>query len=305
MKRLMIVYNPRSSRFKDVEREVLEPARHLSGWMLGKFEVSDTNVDENAARLARVLKDGDLVIAAGGDATATITMNGIMKSGHPEIRFGVVGYGNFNDMSRSFGKLKFEQIIAAKTTTKAYPLECIVDDQHFRYGMCYFTIGMFAEACAIFDDPKVRHKLRSKRKKSVFFSILALAKWWFQHRKTRFLPNFTLNEAPRPNQSDYVAINAPSMAKLLRGRPFFRNPKTFRSTTGHLTTLPGLTKIILPSIFHQIPGKTTTTDALILKKPAKIMIQAEGEYKKLQIQSKIEIQKSPKPLNVITKERRK
>lgn len=298
----MLVYNPRSSRYQDVEREVIEKARHLSGWMLGKFEVNDTDVDQNAARLARVLKDGDLVIAAGGDATATIAMNGIMLSGFPEIHFGVVGFGNFNDMYRSFGKLTFDQILQQKTVRKAYPLECIVDDKHFRYGMCYFTIGMFAEACAVFDDPKVRKKLRSHRKKSVLFSILALAKWWTRHHKATFLPDFTINGHPHRNRSDYVAVNAPSIAKVMHGKPHFLKKHTFKSTTGNLTNLPGLTKIILPSILHQIPGTPTKTDTLILANPADIMIQAEGEYKKLHIKEKIEIKKSLRPLNVIMKE---
>ncbi|MFV0485023.1 MAG: diacylglycerol/lipid kinase family protein [Candidatus Saccharimonadales bacterium] len=301
MKRLMLVYNPRSSRFQDVEREVIEKARHLKGWMLGKFEVTNTDVDDNAARLARVLKDGDLVIAAGGDATATIALNGIMKSGYPEIRFGVVGFGNFNDMYRSFGKLKFEQILEQKTAKKAYPLECIIDDSHFRYGMCYFTIGMFAEACAVFDDPKVRKKLRSKRKKSVVFSILALAKWWMKHHKSEFLPEFTIENKHYKNKSDYVAVNAPSMAKILHGRPFFLKKQIFRSVTGNLASFCGLMRIIVPSVLHQVPGSPSKGDVFMLEKPAKVMIQAEGEYKKVSVNEKIEVKKSTRPVWVITK----
>lgn len=301
MKRLTLVYNPRSSRYQDVEREVIEKARHLKGWMVGKFEVSNTNVDENASRLAKVLKDGDLVVAAGGDATATIALNGIMKSGYPEIRFGVVGFGNFNDMYRSFGKLKFEQILEQKTIKKAYPLECFVDGSHFRYGMCYFTVGMFAEACAVFDDPKVRKKLRSKRKKSVAFSILALAKWWIKHHKTEFLPEFSIKGKLHKNKSDYVAVNAPSMAKVLRGRPFFLKSQIFRSTTGNLASFFGLMRIIIPSVLHQVPGDITKGDTLILEKPADVMIQAEGEYKRLAVQKTIEVKKSTRPVWAVTK----
>ena len=39
MRRLLIVYNPRSTRFVDVEKEVLSKARDLKGYMVGKYEV--------------------------------------------------------------------------------------------------------------------------------------------------------------------------------------------------------------------------------------------------------------------------
>jgi diacylglycerol kinase family enzyme len=306
MKRLMLIYNPRSSNYATVEREVLEKTRHLKGWMIGKFEIADTNVDDNAARLARVLKDRDLVVAAGGDGTATIAMNAIMKSNHPNIRFAVLGYGNFNDMARSFGELTFDEALKSRKSTPAYPLECRIDGKHFRYGMCYFTIGMFAAACAVFDVPEVRKKLRSKHKKPVIYSIFTLADWWRRHHKDRFLPNFTLE---RPSSSpttilgasDYVAINAPSMAKVLRGRKYFSESKNFRSVTGNLSKFLGLMRIILPAIFREVPGTMTSADTLLLKKPAKIMFQAEGEYKNILVNQKIEILKSTRPIQVVTK----
>ena len=45
MKRLIIVYNPRSSHFRDVKEQVIEPARHMRGWMVARFEVSKDDVN--------------------------------------------------------------------------------------------------------------------------------------------------------------------------------------------------------------------------------------------------------------------
>ena len=78
MQRILIVFNPRSSRHADVEKEVLAPTKNLRGYIVGKYIVEDTNVDQNAAKFARLIKDGDLVISAGGDATAIIASNGVI-----------------------------------------------------------------------------------------------------------------------------------------------------------------------------------------------------------------------------------
>ena len=78
--RLILVLNPRSSQYAAVTREILEPARKLKGWTVGKFELDLGDVDENAARLAGILQDGDLVVAAGGDGTASVAVNGVMMA---------------------------------------------------------------------------------------------------------------------------------------------------------------------------------------------------------------------------------
>jgi hypothetical protein len=75
MKRLLIIYNPRSSRYAEIEQEILSRARELSGYLVGKYEVANTNIDDNVRQLSKLLKDGDLVLSAGGDATAIIAAN--------------------------------------------------------------------------------------------------------------------------------------------------------------------------------------------------------------------------------------
>ena len=96
---MLLVFNPRSSHFWQVERDILTKVRELRGWMVGKYEISDTDVDDNARKLSKIVMDGDVVVAAGGDGTANIAVNGILLSGATGVKFGVMGYGNFNDMA--------------------------------------------------------------------------------------------------------------------------------------------------------------------------------------------------------------
>ena len=305
MKRLMLVYNPRSSHFLHVKEEVIEPLRGLKGWMLGKFEVADTDVDDNARRLAGILMDDDVVIAAGGDGTANIAINGIMQSARKGIRIGVLGYGNFNDTARTFGKLKLDKILQNIDNAKeVWPLECKINDKHWRYGMCYFTIGMFAEACAVFDQPKTRKALR-KGKKSMIFSLFELARWWFKERKKHcFMPKYNLEGSGEKRtiergESDYMAVNGRTVAKMMRGGGYFEQKGVFLSATGRMTKFWPLVAMMMRSIFRQIPGKESDSDCLTFDGSAKMMFQAEGEYKMIDGVSKVEISKSKKPLLAI------
>lgn len=100
--KLIIICNPRSSHYVDVQREVLAPARRLKGWLVGKYELKPTDVDDNAKELAKLLDDGDLAVAVGGDGTAAVVVNGIMQSGK-DVTFAALGYGNFNDVARMLG----------------------------------------------------------------------------------------------------------------------------------------------------------------------------------------------------------
>lgn len=300
MRRLMIVYNPRSSRFVDVEKEVLSKARELKGYMVGKYEVEPTDVDKNAAKFAKLVKDGDLVLAAGGDATGIIASNGIIKSGK-DATLAVLPYGNFNDLARTLGTKTFEDVFKKENKVKKlYPLEIYVDGKFFRYATCYVTIGMTAEVCEIFDEPKFRKKMQ-KGSKSSWRSYIALSKWYFKNRHKRvFIPPFTINGKPAEKKaSDYCALSGKSMCRVMKGGDDYLKPKVFRSMNRKLTSFPRLSVLMTKAIFSRTPGEETTGDVLEFLEPATIELQAEGEYRVFKDIKKIEIKKGDKCLKVI------
>jgi len=312
LRKLVIVYNPRSSRAGMVEQEVLTPARKLQGWLVGRYEVKATSLERNAEDLAKVLADGDLVISAGGDGTAAIALNGIMLSGK-DVSLSVMGYGNFNDMARMMKTKRaveygndyvggvtevVEKYLAGKTG-EMYPLEVRVDGEHWRYAGCYVTLGLFAESTAVFDQERVRLKLREKRG-SMVFSIWQLVKWYFKHRKEDFLPvrklrrigNEGMAVRPEPGTTDYLAVNSPRVARFMRGGKYYLRSGEFLSSTGKLGGFFGLMWFMLRSMVRRIPGKKTQKDVLTFGADARVMIQAEGEYQELSGIQKIEIMKT-------------
>lgn len=198
--KLIIVYNPRSSHYAQVREEVLRPAQRLKGWLVGKYELRATDVDDNAKRLAKIISDGDLVVAAGGDGTATVAINGVMRS-EKDATFSALGYGNFNDAARMLGTkrpveyggeylggiLDIVQAYEAGKTEEMSVLEAKVNREHWRYALCYVTAGMMAESTQVLNQRAVRKELKTG-KKSVIFSIWQLAKWYFREHRRSFLP---------------------------------------------------------------------------------------------------------------------
>ena len=305
MKRLFIVYNPRSSHYEQVKTDIIDRLKGLKGVMVGKFEVEPTNVDDNARRLAKVLTTGDLVIAAGGDGTANIAVNGIMLSKAQNVKFGVIGYGNFNDVARTFGNLKLDDILRGHVK-RVYPLECKINGKHWRFGMCYFTLGMFAEACACFDAPKTRKTLRKGGRKTVF-SLMTLVKWWFKNHRQQFLPEtFQLGDSSEDfveckKMSDYMAVNGRTVAKIMKGSNWYLKESGFLSMTGQMTKFRKLVPMMLKSVFKRVPGTDSDYDCLVFPEASTVMVQAEGEYKKISGVRTVEISKVQKPLLVVTK----
>lgn len=300
MKRLYIVYNPRSSRASDVKKEVLDRTPELKGYIIGKYKIDPTDVDQNAAKFAKVLNNGDLVIAAGGDATAVIAVNAILKS-DKDVRLAVLPYGNFNDLARTLRTKTLDDIFSDKAHSgKLYPLEIYIDGEFFRYATCYVTIGMTAEAVKLYDTPKVRKVLKTNFGRKVG-SYTNLVGWYFKNRhKKVFLPKFKLNgELQHSKTSDYAAINGRSMARVMKGGEDFKNPKNFRSETDRLTGFWRLFKLMTKSIFHRIPGSDTTVDMLEFLEPATVSLQAEGENRLFENIKTIEIKKGEKCLKVI------
>lgn len=312
-RKLIIVYNPQSSRRDLVQEEVIVPARKLAGWMVGKYKVTTASLEENAQALMRILSDGDLVIAAGGDGTATVAANAVMWS-QKKVTFSALGYGNFNDLTHVLGTRRptkrrgelvggITEIVTAfeaGKTTEIWPLGISVNDQHWRYALCYVTMGLFAESTEVFDEAKVRQKLQSGKRTPVF-SWRTLARWYFQNRKKRvFVPEFRLNGKKMPaDVTDYVAVNGVRMAGVMRGGDWYLDPKHFGQAIGRLKSFWRLFNLMAVSILRRIPTVTVERDVLEFLEPGSIEVQAEGEYQRLTDVKKIEVSKAKRSLSVV------
>ena len=305
MRKLVLVYNPRSAHHELVKQEVLAETRTLPGWMIAKFEVKPLSLAENAERLVQILDDGDLVIAAGGDGTATMTMNGVIKS-KKDVTLGVLGYGHFNDFAHTLGAThpveygneylggvrEIVQKFEAGETRDYYPLEVQVNDKFWRYAACYLTMGMAAEVTETFDQADVRGRIQ---KTSHFRSYARMASWYFKNRKKReFLPALKLNGQEMELVTDVIALNSPYMAKVMRGERWYEQAGKFAAGGFWLKKSWTLFKFMMRSMFKKVPLVEMELLIAEFPKPAKFMAQTEGEYEMLSDVHKVEVKKGPK-----------
>lgn len=319
MQRLIIVYNPRSSKHAKIDAEVIRPAMKLAGYMVGKFEVKHTPLDENALNLSKIIMNGDLVISAGGDGTSSVALNGIMLS-QKNATLAVLGYGNFNDFARTLGHKNLDEIISdfeQSNSKNFYPLEAIIDGNHYRYAACYFTVGMFAESTEVFDSKSARKNLKTG-KKGLFYSLRKLAGWYFKNKRTAFLPSdiklngsslntYKLSKSGNRSSirgkkvSDLLFINGKTVAKLMRGGDFWQHQSDFLFNYSKLTSFPRLVCFMIKSISHRIPGKIVNTPQEIsFDAPSEIEIQGEGEYQKINLKT-LTVKKSEHGIKVLAK----
>ena len=282
--RVILVCNWKSTGYKRVEKEVVTTLREFilqqKGITFLRFDVESPTLEENAKRLANLIGDGDVVLVAGGDGTAGIGVNGIMQSGK-DAKFYVIPYGNFNDII---------QILRSNSGKKVFPIEALIDGKHFRYALAYFTVGMMAESTKIFDDEKVRRKLR-KSKFNLIFSLKTLLMWFFVNRKKDYI---TIDGQ---KYSDILVVNGKNVARLMKGGDYYLG-ENFLYTEQRLNNLFAMVFFMLQAMFSGIPGRKLKEKTIHFEEKQRIFIQSEGEYKDLVVQE-ISFLKSKKSIEIL------
>lgn len=282
MQRIIIIYNEFSSKAEDVEREVIRPIRKKGGVLVGKYGIRRTGLADNAEGISKILLDGDKVIVAGGDGTATMAINGVIQSGKKvTVRF--LPYGNFNDMARC---------CEGKEGKKWYPIEVKVNGEHFWYVGGYFSLGMFAQSTGVFNGEERRKKLQEKRG-GLVYSISLLARWYFRHKAEDFLPDGKVGGKEwEKGMTDILVINTEKVARVMNTDGYELERRKFYVSKGRLGSFFRLSLFMMRSMFKKMPGEEVEEQVIEFKEPMKISAQMDGEHLILEGVKKIEVKKS-------------
>ncbi|MCL2445096.1 hypothetical protein FWD07_03210 [Candidatus Saccharibacteria bacterium] len=303
-RRVVLIYNPKSSRACEVEREVLLPLRLLfPHGNLIEHKISSQIFEENITEISKVLHENDIVISAGGDGTAAIASNAILATSHKNISIGYLGFGNFDDFAGVFtGRHKtiHDLIAHISHTVDTHPLEVLIDDKHLRFSVLYTTLGITAASCDQFEDKSRRKTLARSKYKKLIYSLSVMIRFYFRVRRTYRITPYTLNEKSITRSTDFFAMNTPRSARILRYRgELYRDPRNFLTTPRDFSRITNLASFMIKSFFGRMPGHVTDSATLVFDNPTELDIQSEGEHRHLKNVQKITIKKSTKHLNVI------
>lgn len=301
--RLVLVINPRSSGFDMIKKKILPHLKevHFQKNQLTTFEIQPTSPIENAQEMAKGLRDGDIILVAGGDGTAHIATNAAVISGQKNLRFKYTGFGNFNDYAQSFsrnsGRAAIESFRTGEIKDIIKPLEIRINGEFFRYAPLYTTLGLTAEMAEIFEGKRLRRALKKVRGRNrrLILSLTAATRFYFKKRKAKTLQirRITLDSQSFPNitspATDLVFMNGPRMARIMRCAKNRHTPDTFGFAVLNASQLFKNLPFLISGIFGKIPLKRIKSAKIEFLKSANIWIQIEGEAVKLKKVKTIEI----------------
>ena len=309
--RLIIVINPRSSGFSFISKKILKPvyASSLSEGEIINFEIQPTNPLDNAQKMAKILKNGDKILVAGGDGTAHIASNAVAFSGK-KVQVKYTGFGNFNDHACSFSANTPQAAVRAlekgETVSVLRPLEIFINGEFYRYAPLYATFGLTAEATEIFDLPKIRNRLKKIKNRNLrhLLSLTEAAKFYFKNRKKHIL-KITKIETDgeafeiRDKITDVAFMNGPRMARVMRSKINKTDSENFGFTAMNSGDFRANIPFLVKGIFGHIPLKRVKNAKIEFKKPSKIALQIEGEVYRIINVETLEVRISKEKIEVL------
>ena len=297
-KNLILVINPRSSGFELIREKILPflDKSHFEKGSFKTFEIQPTSPMENAEELARGLKNGDIILVAGGDGTAHIAANAAAISGRKKLKIKFTGFGNFNDYAHSFSKNSGKAAIELK-----------INGKFFRYAPLYATIGLTAEMAEIFEGRRIRKVLKKVHNRNIrlIFSLLAATRFYFKNCRKHILKISEISTdkkefSKKPNRvTDIVFMNGPRMARIMRSSINKKDSENFGFGVLDSARLFRNSPFLIKGAFGKIPLKRAKSAKIIFQKPQNITIQVEGEVCKIKKVETIEAKLSDKKIEIL------
>lgn len=301
-RRLVIAHNPHSSRALAVQEQVFDRLT-AAGYSYERIEVQQASLEDNVARLAPQIQPGDLILSAAGDGSAHAVFHSVMAANQPGVELGFLAYGNFNDIPNTFNSKKslrdpvvfLEQ--AKQETIK--PITVYVDGNLLRSALLYATIGWTARAAGVFNEPKVRYKIKHGGA-GIVKSLWRTGGYYFQSRRTSALPPFSIGGVHYRGMTDIIAANGPTVARLFRsGKRYYKQP-VFLFRVLNVRSIIHNVPFLLAGLIGRMRGQEVESIAALFDAPANVTLQCDGEVVELEGCTSIEIKKADRPLLALT-----
>ncbi len=300
--RLVVVHSPSSTASKRYDR-IVRPALLRIDTNLREIVLDNVPYFTARTTISDELRDGDIVVAAGGDGLVNVVLDAALAS-DCAVSCAVIPLGNFNDFSRAVnGGVRDPSKILDSRIVDFHPLDLSVNGRHELYGMQYITFGASAKLTDWLNTPETRQLRRRLRGNSVLFGTICVL-----HYNKIFnslgdmksiMPSFDRNE------KTYSENNIGFMLGGI-GAYFQPEPGNLhlldRQFWFHHATLTGKAARDVPYLTswfgRHVPGSMTTRESLRFKQPANLIAQVAGDKLLFENVHEIACHRSEKPLRL-------
>lgn len=301
-RRIVVAHNPHSSRARLVEKRVFRRLKE-AGISYVTVQVQQAPLANNVTRLKKEFQAGDIVLCAAGDGSAHAVAHSILAAKKENIAVGFLAFGNFNDLPKSFNSRKSQRdplaFLAAAKECTVRPITLRVNQKPLRSALLYATIGWTAKAAARFDDPRVRHKVKSGHA-GVLRSVWRLGIYYLTSRRSSMLPPLRLNGEDHTKLTDVLLVNGPTLARLFKtGRQFY-NKSTFFVRTLNVRWLTPNIPFLIGGLIGWMRGDDMDRATVMFDAPTSVQVQCDGEVVMLDKVTRIDAGKTKASLHVLT-----
>lgn len=299
-RRLVISHNPHSSRASEVQQQVFDKL-DAAGYAYETIEVQQAHLNENVARLAPLIKAGDIVLSAAGDGSAHATAHAVMAANQPDVELGFLAYGNFNDLPNTFNtKDTLRDPVAFLQTAKSqavWPIDVYVDGKRERSALLYATIGWTASAAGQFDNPTVRHSI-THGGAGIIKSLWRTGLYYIRSRRGSQLPPFRYKEVEH-TATDLLFANGPTLARLFKtGRRYYSQSSFLFRTIDVRRLVPNI-PFLAAGLLGHMKGEVVSSATVTFAEPVAAQVQCDGEVFLLDGAKVVDVRKTEYPLMVL------
>lgn len=172
-KRIIVVFSPKSTRANAYKRIRPLLVDYQMRYQVGFKEVRlvDTPYFEGRDLISSELKDGDLVLACGGDGTAQVTFDAVYCSG-VDATFATVPLGNSNDLSVALnGNHRNPKLIMTQPAREINPINIYINGKRQFALASYITFGATTVLVDYLNNAASRQRRRQFRALSPALSL--------------------------------------------------------------------------------------------------------------------------------------
>ena len=300
-RRLVIAYNPHSSRASRVHEHVFHRLDE-AGFSYEKVEVLQASLQENIDHILPEIRDKDIIISTAGDGSAHAVANAVIASGR-DVSIGFLAYGNFNDLAHTFNT-RFSRTDPVAFLESAYeqemaPLDIYVNKKIVRHALLYSTFGWTAQAADEFNKSGARQSLQTGGA-GILRSVFRLATFYSKTRRHSRLPEMMLDGEKRSGLTDVLCVNGSHLARLFRTAHKYYNQKVFLVRTLDVTGLIKNVGFLTSSVLGHMRGQKRHAIEMVFNEPSAIPMQCDGEVSNLEDVKTILVSKSTNFIKILT-----